>query len=52
MIHNRREWIGVYGDLLRMDETLRKDSITTSLYTLILSVLIMLVEDKIKEREK
>ena len=48
-MHNRNEWIRTYGDLMRMDAVLHENSITDSLAVLVIRVLMMLVEDKIKE---
>lgn len=48
-MHNRNEWIRAYGDLMRMHNVLHENSITDSLAVLVIRVLMMLVEDKIKE---
>ena len=48
-MHNRNEWIRTYGDLMRMDAVLHENSITDSLAVLVIRVLMMLVEDKIKD---
>ena len=48
-MHNRNEWIRAYGDLMRIDAVLHENSIIDSLAVLVIRVLMMLVEDKIKE---
>jgi len=48
-MHNRNEWIRTYGDLMRMHDVLHENSITDSLAVLVIRVLMMLVEDKIKD---
>ena len=45
-MHNMNEWCRVYGNLVMMDEMLHG---ADSLAKLVVKVLMMLVEDKIKE---
>jgi len=45
-MHTRSEWLRVYGNLIMMDEMLHG---ADSLAKLVVKVLMMLVEDKIKE---
>ena len=51
-MHNMSEWCRVYGNLVMMDDMLHEHSIVNSLHLLIVRVLMMLVEDKIKEMQE
>ena len=51
-MHTRSEWNRVYGRLVKMDDTLHEHGIIDSFKVLVISVLMMLVEDKIKEMQK
>ena len=48
-MHSMSEWNRVYGNLVMMEDTLHEHGIVNSLHLLIVRVLMMLVEDKIKE---
>lgn len=48
-MHSMSEWNRVYGNLVMMEDTLHEHVIVNSLHLLIVRVLMMLVEDKIKE---
>lgn len=49
-MHSMSEWNRVYGRLVMMDDTLHGS--TDSLAKLVVKVLMMLVEDKIKEKSE
>ena len=48
-MHTRSEWLRVHGNLVMMEDMLHEHGIVNSLHLLIVRVLMMLVEDKIKE---
>ena len=51
-MHTRSEWLRVHGNLVMMEDTLHEHGIVNSLHLLIVKVLMMLVEDKIKEMQE
>ena len=51
-MHSMSEWNRVYGNLVMMEDTLHEHGIVNSLHLLIVRVLMMLVEDKIKEMQE
>ena len=51
-MHNMSEWNRKYGDLISVRNELRKEPVYDGLAMLIVDVLIMLVEDKIKEMQE
>ena len=50
-MNNHSSWIKKYGDLLRLKDMLDRSSIRDSLAVTVIEILLMLVEDKIKEAE-
>lgn len=50
-MHNRNEWIRVYGDLMWMNDKLHETAVVDTLAELVVRVLMMLVEDKIGRAE-
>ena len=48
-MHTRSEWLRVHGNLVMMEDTLHEHCIVNSLHLLVVRVLMMLVDDKIKE---
>ena len=48
-MQTRSEWLRVHGNLVMMEDTLHEYSIINSFQVLVIRVLLMLVEDKIKE---
>lgn len=51
-MHTRSEWLRVHGNLVMMEDTLHEHGIVNSLHLLVIKVLMMLVEDKIKEKSE
>ena len=51
-MHSMSKWNRVYGDLISVKSELRQEPIRDLLAELIVDVLIMLVEDKIKEKSE
>lgn len=48
-MHTRSEWLRVHGNLVMMEDTLHEHGIINSFPVLVIRILLMLVEDKIKE---
>jgi len=48
-MHSMSEWNRVYGNLVMMEDTLHEHGIIDSFKVLVIRVLMMLVEDKIKD---
>ena len=50
-MHNRSEWLGAYGDLLKLKLLLRERGDFSGPLSILIPILLMIVEDKVKERE-
>jgi len=50
-MHNRSEWLGAYGDLLKLKLLLRERGDFSGPLSILITILLMIVEDKLKERE-
>ena len=51
IMHSRSEWLGAYGDLLKLKLLLRERGDFNGPLSILIPILIMIVEDKLKERE-
>lgn len=50
-MHSRSEWLGAYGDLLKLKLLLQERRDFSGPLSILIPILIMIVEDKLKERE-
>ena len=50
-MHSRSEWLGAYGDLLKLKLLLRERGDFSGPLSILITILLMIVEDKLKERE-